>query len=68
MSRSRPHDATSRLIESLDPESEEGVEQSWVAEIERRMVELDSGGVRTIPWDELGARLYGSSRAPDRRY
>lgn len=58
---------TGLLIEGLEPESEEGVEQAWVAEIERRMVELDSGAVQTIPWDELRARLYGSSRATGRR-
>ena len=57
---------TGLLIESLEPESEDGVEQAWVAEIERRMVELDSGAVQTIPWDEVRARLYGSSRAPGR--
>jgi putative addiction module component (TIGR02574 family) len=58
---------TGLLIESLEPESEEGVEEAWVAEIERRMVELDSGVVQTIPWDELRVRLYGSSRATGRR-
>ena len=58
---------TGLLIESLEPESEEGVEQAWVVEIERRMVELDSGAVQTIPWDELRARLSRSSRAPGRR-
>jgi putative addiction module component (TIGR02574 family) len=58
---------TGLLIESLDPESEEGVEQAWVAEIDRRMAELDSGAVKPIPWDELRTRLYGRSRAPHRR-
>ena len=58
---------TGLLIESLEPESEEGVEQAWMAEVERRMAELDSGAVQTIPWDELRARLYGNSRATDRR-
>ena len=58
---------TGLLIESLDPESEDGVEQAWVVEIERRMAELDSGAVRPIPWDELRTRLYGDSRAPGRR-
>jgi putative addiction module component (TIGR02574 family) len=46
------------LIESLDAESEEGVEDAWRVEIERRMAELDSGSVGTIPWEELRARLY----------
>lgn len=58
---------TGLLIESLDPESEEGVEEAWVAEIERRMAEVDSGAVRTIPWEELRARLYGSSSGPGSR-
>jgi len=46
------------LIENLDGESEEGVESAWRVEIERRMAELDSGSVETIPWEELRARLY----------
>jgi putative addiction module component (TIGR02574 family) len=55
---------TGLLIESLDPESEEGVEEVWVAEIERRMEELDKGLVQTVPWEELRARLSGGSRGP----
>ncbi len=46
------------LIESLDAESEEGVDEAWMAEVERRMAELDSGAVQTLSWDELRARLY----------
>lgn len=46
------------LIETLDAESEEGVEDAWRVEIERRMAELDSGAVETIPWEEIKARLY----------
>lgn len=46
------------LIESLDAESEEGVDAAWRAEVERRMAELDSGAVQSLPWDELRARLY----------
>jgi len=46
------------LIESLDAESEEGVDDAWMAEVERRMAELDSGAVETLSWDELRARLY----------
>jgi putative addiction module component (TIGR02574 family) len=43
---------TGLLIESLDPETEQGIEQAWVAEIERRMTELDSGTVKPVPWGE----------------
>jgi putative addiction module component (TIGR02574 family) len=46
------------LIEALDAEAEEGVEDAWRVEIERRMAELDAGAVETIPWEELRARLY----------
>ena len=47
-----------RLIETLDAESEEGVEDAWRVEIERRMMELDSGAVEAVPWEELRAQLY----------
>lgn len=33
------------LLESVDAESEEGVEDAWRVEIERRMAELGSGTV-----------------------
>jgi putative addiction module component (TIGR02574 family) len=58
---------TGLLIESLEPVSEEGVEESWLAEIERRMAELDSGSVQTIPWEELRSRLYDRPNASGRR-
>jgi putative addiction module component (TIGR02574 family) len=46
------------LIETLNAESEEGVEDAWRVEIERRMAELHSGAVEAVPWEELRARLY----------
>ncbi len=46
------------LIESLDPGSDDGVEDAWATEAERRMAELDSGTVQAIPWEEVRARLY----------
>jgi len=49
-----------RLIESLDTEIEEGAEAEWLAEVERRMEELDSGKVQSIPWDEVRRRLFGN--------
>ena len=45
------------LIEALDAETDDGVEDAWRVEIERRMAELDSGSVQTIPWEEVRARL-----------
>ena len=58
---------TGLLIESLEPVSEEGVEEAWLAEIERRMAELDSGSVQSIPWEELRSRLYNRPNASGRR-
>jgi putative addiction module component (TIGR02574 family) len=46
------------LIDTLDAESDEGVEDAWRVEIERRMADLDSGTVQTVPWEEVRARLY----------
>jgi len=46
------------LIDTLDAESEEGAEDAWRAEVERRIAELDSGAVEAVPWEELRARLY----------
>ena len=55
-----------RLIESLDTETEEGVEAAWLAEVERRMEELDSGKVQGIPWEEVRARLFRNLNASDK--
>jgi putative addiction module component (TIGR02574 family) len=49
------------LIDSLDPETEQGAEAAWLQEIDRRARELDSGTVQTIPWEIARERL---SRAP----
>ena len=46
------------LIEALDAETEDGVDDAWRVEIERRMAELDSGSVEPIPWEEIRDRLY----------
>ena len=46
------------LIDTLDSESDEGVDEAWRAEIARRMAELDAGAVEPVPWEELRARLY----------
>jgi putative addiction module component (TIGR02574 family) len=46
------------LVDTLDAESEEGSEEAWRAEVERRIAELDAGAVETVPWEELRARLY----------
>lgn len=45
------------LIESLEAEPEPDVEAAWLAEIERRVAELDAGTVKTIPWEDVRRRL-----------
>ena len=36
------------LVDSLDAEAEEGAEDAWRVEIERRIAELDSGQVKPV--------------------
>lgn len=46
------------LIESLDPAPEADLEAVWSAEIARRLAEVDSGAVDTIPWEEVRKELF----------
>jgi len=46
------------LIESLDSEHESDVESAWFGEIERRVQELDSGSIKTVPWHNVRAKLF----------
>ena len=50
------------LLESIDSSAEEGVEEAWAAEIEKRMADFRDGRVKTIPWSEVRARLHRSDR------
>ena len=52
-----------RLLDSLDTEGEEGVEAAWVAEIERRVEELNSGAIEAIPWETVRSRLHRETGA-----
>ena len=45
------------LIESLEEKLDEGFEAVWKAEVTRRIAELDSEEVDTIPWEDVKARL-----------
>lgn len=55
-------DLIAALIESLDSGVEEGVEEAWRAEIERRAQELESGAVQSIPWEVVRERLARPAR------
>jgi len=41
------------LIDSLDETVDEDAEQAWQQEVVRRMDEIRSGNVETIPWREV---------------
>jgi putative addiction module component (TIGR02574 family) len=45
------------LLESLDTEVDEDVEAAWGNEVNRRVTELNSGAVKTIPWTQVRRRL-----------
>jgi putative addiction module component (TIGR02574 family) len=46
-----------RLAESLDPAEESRVHALWSAEAQRRLEDVRSGRVKTIPGDEALARV-----------
>ena len=48
------------LLESVPTESPEEVEVAWVATIRRRVQELESGAVTSIPWEEVRKKLVRS--------
>jgi putative addiction module component (TIGR02574 family) len=50
------------LIESLDVEVDDKVEEAWREEIHCRLQQIDSGAVRTIPWDEARRKLRDTLR------
>jgi len=41
------------LIDSLDATVDEGAEAAWQEEIARRLKDVETGKVKTIPWDEV---------------
>ena len=50
-------DLAATLLESLDEGEDEGLEEAWAEEIKRRMEDVESGRVKTIPWSEARRRL-----------
>lgn len=48
-----------QLIESLDREVDEGAEAAWSAEIARRVEELETGRIQTVPWSEARRQILG---------
>ncbi len=46
-----------KLLENLEPASEEDVEAAWGEEIRRRIEEVESGAVKPVPWDEARRQI-----------
>ena len=46
-----------RLVESLDPLEDEAIRAVWMAEARRRLDEVRSGAVKTIPGEEALAQV-----------
>ena len=45
------------LLESLENKVDEDVESVWLSEIERRLRQIDTGGVELVSWDDVKATL-----------
>ena len=45
------------LLDSLEDTVDASAEEMWSQEIERRIQELDSGKVKTIPWAEARRQI-----------
>ena len=41
------------LIDSLDTTVDDGAEAAWQEEIARRLNEVETGKVKTVPWQEV---------------
>ncbi|MFT4100024.1 MAG: addiction module protein [Burkholderiaceae bacterium] len=57
LSETERAELAAKLISSLDGKQDADARSAWLAEIERRVEELDSGAVTAIPWSELRAKL-----------
>ncbi len=51
------------LIDSLDElgPPDEGIEQAWAVEAQRRLAEVDAGAVKPIPWAEARSRILAAA-------
>ena len=50
-------DVAKRLIASLDEPADGDVEAAWLAEVERRLQDVDRGTAKFEPWEVVRARL-----------
>ena len=52
----------SLLLDSVPAEPKDDVDSAWEIEVARRVRELESGSVATIPWEDVRERML---RGPD---
>ena len=52
-----------QLIASLDGPAEDGVDEAWIAEAERRQLEAADDPAAFEAWDEVRARIVGRLRS-----
>lgn len=51
------------LLESLEERGDDnGIEEAWAREIERRMADYRAGRIKTISWQEVRAQLHRPNR------
>jgi len=54
-----------QLFDSLEAD-DPGVEAAWQAEIEQRIMDLDRGVVKLIPWTEARQMIFGEADDSER--
>ncbi|MCH7614458.1 MAG: addiction module protein [Nitrospinae bacterium] len=57
LSTSERAEVAEQLIASLDETPDADVEKTWQEEVQRRIREVDSGEVKTIPWEVVQKQL-----------
>ncbi|MCC7386496.1 MAG: addiction module protein [Deltaproteobacteria bacterium] len=50
------------LLSSLEEAVDEDVEAAWAVEIHRRIAEVESGAVKTVPWAEARKRVMAAAK------
>jgi len=50
-------DIATKILESLDPQSQAEVDEAWAAEIESRCAAVDAGTLGTSDWKDVRARI-----------
>jgi putative addiction module component (TIGR02574 family) len=53
-------DLACSLMDSLDSVVDADAEAAWAEEIERRVADLESGKVKTVPWEKVRGGFRGS--------